>query len=201
MEGRRKRVPKVNTTTTVLSVLGSTQVVDIGGAAATLSVMQKNPLDKDIQSVGMAKLSEFLKEYWDCVTVEVYNTLIRSKVIESTVTAMKQCRLDKELVCHGMTILTKLSQNGQKTGATIVVNKLDAVSFLVDVMTESHDDKDITTMGFHLLQGLAKIKKLRGKLIASGAMRGIVIVFESKLDGGIKRQAKEIMYILMYSQV
>ena len=90
----------------------------------------------------------------------------------------------------------------QAIGADIVVNKLDdVVSFLVNFMTESPDDEDIINTGFNLLKGLADIKTLRGKLIESGAIRGIAIVFESTLDDGIKRQAIETVSALMYSQV
>jgi hypothetical protein len=42
---------------------------------------------------------------------------------------------------------------------------------------------------------------IREKLIESGAIRGIAIVFESTLGDAIKRQAMDTVSALMYSQV
>jgi hypothetical protein len=77
-----------------------------------------------------------------------------------------------------MTFLIKLSNkhcNIGAIGADIVVNKLDAVPFLVNIMTESPVDEDIINTGFNLLKLLSEIKTLRGKLIETGAIRGIAM--------------------------
>lgn len=99
--------------------------------------------------------------------------------------AIKQYHSDYELMCQGMMLRsTKLSNkhcNIGAIGADTVVNKLDVVSFLVNFMTKSLDDKDIINTGFNLLNHLAEIKTLRGKLIESGAIRGIAIIVESTL--------------------
>jgi hypothetical protein len=77
-----------------------------------------------------------------------------------------------------MTFLIKLSNkhcNIGAIGADIVVNKLDAVPFLVNIMTESPIDEGITNTGFNLLKLLSEIKTLLLRLERLEALPCIVL--------------------------
>lgn len=177
---------------------------------STVAAITRFYFDKEVVSNAMKILN--VLSHIDSAGVK--RNLGRANVIESALDAMNHYGSDQEIVFCAWATIASLSENEIKIGADIVVQKLDVVSFLVGVMKGSRGNHGIVTMGFHLFKGLVEIKEIReilifvkglagikefrGRLVESGAIRGLAVVFEkSTFSDVMRREVREMISTLM----
>lgn len=170
------------------------EFLQLGGHAAVIRVMKNHLQNEWIQRNGIGILAIVCYR-----NQEMKSAVGKARGIQAIVEGMRAHPLARNLITYGIVALCNLS-NGNEANATLLVNGLEAMPFIIERMSYFSGDETLTARACYLLDGLCLFAPLRKPILSANAGPALFTAIQTyEGSGTLQKHARAAVSILVTS--